>query len=269
MTKPNFTHIVALLDRSGSMAHIKNDVIGGFNNFIEEQKQVPGEATLTLVQFSNTTEIVFNDVPLLNVAPLTPETYKIGGSTALNDALANTINVVGRKLAEKPENERPSRVVFLIMTDGQENASIKFGGPAGQANLKGMVAHQTEKYSWQFVFIGANIDAFAVAESYGVLRGNAVNYTSSSIGQQNAFKSVSRGVVASRLSQDPQIHSEFFSLDKALGGGNYNTVPSTKVDTTDIQATIDKYLNQTATPKTTPDPPSTDTPAPASTPETK
>lgn len=241
MTKPNFTHIVALLDRSGSMQPIQADTIGGFNNFVEEQKKVPGEATLTLVQFSDKCEITFSDVPLAHVAPLSVETYKPGGWTALNDALARTISDVGTKLAAKPENERPSKVVLLIMTDGQENQSREFTGQHGLKKLSSMIGHQKDKYSWDFVFIGANIDAFATASGYGISAGQTINYTSNSFGQQNAFKSLSKGMAATRAAAyvGAAAPVNFFENDVSL-----NVVNDVTLDTSDIQSTIDKYLNK-------------------------
>lgn len=258
MTKPNFTHIVALLDKSGSMEVVKNDTIGGFNTFIEEQKRVPGEATLTLVQFSSDCVTTYSDVPLNHVAPLTVETYRPGGWTALNDALAKTITDVGVKLASKPENERPSKVVFLVMTDGAENKSVAYAGHHGLKKLSSMVSHQKDKYSWEFVFIGANIDAFATGELYGFGAGQTIAYTSNSIGQQNAFKSLSKGMAAVRTSAfvGAAAPANFFEND-----ANRRAVDAVKLDVSDISETVSKYLNkdQAVTPPTTPTTPAQDT----------
>lgn len=243
MTKPHFTHIVALLDKSGSMGKVRNDTIGGFNTFVEEQKKVPGEATLTLVQFSDKCETTFSDVPLAHVAPLNTDTYKIGGSTALNDALAKTVNDVGIKLAAKPENERPSKVVVLVMTDGEENKSILFHGAEGLRKLNGMVTHQKEAYSWEFVFVGANIDSFSTANHYGIGAGQTINYTSDSFGQQNVFKSLSRGMAAQRTAAfvGAAAPLNFFENERSR-----DIVSNASLDTLDINATINKYLNKDA-----------------------
>jgi len=242
MTKPNFTHIVALLDRSGSMQKVQGDTIGGFNTFVEEQKKVPGEATLTLVQFSDKCETTYADVPLAHVAHLTPETYRPGGWTALNDALAKTITEAGEKLSAKMEHERPSKVIVLILTDGEENSSKLFVGPTGLTKLSAMVNHQKEKYSWEFVFVGANINAFATADTYGIDRGHAINYLQSKVGQQNVFKSVSRGFAASRISASAGAAplANFFENEK-----NADVVSDLTLDTLDIGATIDKYTKDT------------------------
>lgn len=244
MTKLGFTQIVALLDRSGSMAKVQNDTIGGFNSFVDEQRKVPGEATLTLVQFSTECETTFADVPLAHVAPLTTETYKPSGWTALNDALAKTINEVGNKLAAKPEAERPSKVIVLIMTDGEENKSKEFIGRPGLTKLSEMVNHQKEKYSWEFVFIGANINAFSAANNYGIDRGHAINYSQHGFGQANAFKSLSRGMAASRLCANVGAAplNNFFENEK-----NQELINFDKLDTLDISETIKKYQKE-ATP---------------------
>lgn len=245
MTKPNFTHIVALLDRSGSMLRVQNDTIGGFNTFVNEQKKVPGEATLTLVQFSDSCETTFADIPLAHVAPLTVDTYKPSGWTALNDALGKTINDVGHKLAAKPEAERPSKVIVLIMTDGEENKSKEYVGTAGLTKLSSMVGHQKEQYAWEFVFIGANINAFTAANTYGIDRGHAINYSQQGYGQSNAFKSLSRGMVGSRLSASAGVAApaNFFENERSQDLVFHETL-----DTLDIGATIDKYTKkETAT----------------------
>jgi uncharacterized protein YegL len=241
MTKPNYTHIVALLDRSGSMQVVQGDTIGGFNTFVEEQKKVPGEATLTLVQFSDKCETTFADVPLNHVAPLNVETYKPSGWTALNDALAKTVHDVGSKLSVKPEKERPSKVIVLVMTDGAENSSKEFVGQHGLKKLSSMVTHQKEKYNWEFVFIGANIDAFAAASHYGIGVGQTINYTSDSFGQQNAFKSLSKGLAATRTSAyvGAAAPVNFFENDANLGA-----VSNATLDTSSIEETIGKYLNK-------------------------
>lgn len=241
--KQNFTHIAALLDRSGSMAVVQADTIGGFNTFLEEQKKVPGEATITLAQFSDKYEVTYMDVPLEHVAKLTPETYRPSGWTSLNDALARLINELGTKLASKPEHERPSKVIVLIMTDGQENTSKEFAGFEGLRKLNQMVTHQRDKYSWEFVFMGANIDSFATAQNYGFAKTATINYCSDSIGTYNAFKSASRGVVATRFAAaSGGTLDAFFENER-----NRDVVSNTTLDTMDIGATIAKYSNANTT----------------------
>lgn len=239
--RKNFTHIVALLDRSGSMTKVQNDTIGGFNTFVEEQKKVPGDATLTLVQFSDKCETTFSDVPLAHVAQLNTDTYKPSGWTALNDALAKTVNDVGAKLSAMPENERPSKVVVLVMTDGEENNSRTFRGPVGLQKLSSMVTHQKEKYSWEFVFIGANIDSFAAAAGYGIGANNVINYTADAFGQQNAFKSISKGLAAQRTAAfvGAAAPLNFFENE-----ANLRSVDSNTLDVSEISETIKKYMQK-------------------------
>ncbi len=240
MTKPGYTHIAVLLDRSGSMQGVQTDTIGGFNTFLAEQKQVPGDATVTLAQFSDRYEVTYADVPLAHVSNLTTKTYSPNGWTSLNDALAKLITDLGTKLASKPEHERPSKVTVLIMTDGQENTSKEYGGAAGLKKVNEMVTHQKAKYNWEFVFMGANMDAFATAQSYGIGKGASINYASSSIGTSNAFKSMSRGLVGSRISSSLGSTMDSFFENET----NVNSVQDTTADTTSIAETIAKYLEK-------------------------
>lgn len=227
----NYTHIIIILDRSGSMGKIRGDVLGGFNTFLNEQKQVPGDATLTLVQFSDKYQITYADVPLKHVAELTNETYSPSGGTSLNDALGKTINDVGALLAAKNEEDRPSKVVLVVMTDGEENTSKEFIGAAGLSKLKEMVKHQTEQYSWSFSFLGANIDSFIVADAFGVKAGNVINYAANNVGSFNAFKTLSRGMTTARMKG-----GEFFSYDAGV-----RQVSDSTLDTTNIAEVINKY----------------------------
>lgn len=174
MTRDNFTSIGVIIDKSGSMSHLTRDTIGGYNTFLREQKAVPGDAVLTLALFSDRYELVHDSLPLQEVPELTETTYRAGGSTALLDAIGRTVDAMGRKLASMKEEERPSKVVILVMTDGEENASTDFK----HAKIKEMVSHQQDRYNWQFVFIGANIDSFSVGTSMGVAAGSTYSYSS-------------------------------------------------------------------------------------------
>ena len=167
------THIAVLLDRSGSMGAVKDETISGFNHFLKEQKSAGDNATLTLVQFdSEGIDTVFNANPIKEVPNLTPETYEPRSWTPLLDALGKTINDTGAHLRDTNESERPDKVVFVVITDGQENASREFT----KSRIKEMIDHQTEVYNWQFVYLGANQDAFAEARGMGVRRDNVANY---------------------------------------------------------------------------------------------
>lgn len=243
MTKANLTHIVAILDKSGSMAPVQLDTIGGFNTFLDEQRKVPGEATVTLVQFSDNYHVTYSDVPLAHVAKLTTETYSPSGWTALNDALAKTITDVGTKLATKKEEERPSKIVVLVMTDGAENKSKEYVGTAGLKTLTDMVTHQRTKYNWEFVFMGANIDAFATASNYGFAKNATINYFSDSVGSTNAFKSLSRGMAATRTAAAyGSSVGSFFENERSK-----EVISNASLDASDISETIKKYTSGTTT----------------------
>ncbi|MBR5879782.1 MAG: hypothetical protein IKY91_09505 [Akkermansia sp.] len=179
----NLTEIVFILDRSGSMDHIAADTIGGYNTFIEKQKQEPGEAKLTTVLFDSIYEVIHDGVDIQKVEPLTSTQYWARGMTALMDAVGRTINSVGERLAATPEEERPGKVIFVITTDGLENASREFT----RAQVKQMIEHQTSKYDWQFMFLGANIDAAAEAVSMGIDAQFAANYSASDIGTESVY----------------------------------------------------------------------------------
>ena len=158
----NLTEIVFILDRSGSMNGLENDTIGGFNGFVKKQAKL-GPTNLTTVLFDDKYEILHNGVDAKNVL-LTGETYFTRGSTALLDAVGKTINEVGIRLSETPEPARPGKVIFVITTDGMENASQKFS----YDEVKQMITHQTEKYGWEFIFMGANIDVAEEGDKLGI-----------------------------------------------------------------------------------------------------
>jgi uncharacterized protein YegL len=185
--KENLTSINVILDSSGSMKELASDTIGSFNSFLKEQKDFPGEAFFTLCTFSNNSRLVHDFVKLADVKDLSNETYHTEGGTALLDAIGSTIDSVGRKLAALPEEERPSKVLFVIHTDGQENWSKIYN----HEQIKSMIEHQSKVYSWQFLFIGANIDAISTGSALGVSKGMSVNYTASPAGTKKMYSSLS------------------------------------------------------------------------------
>ena len=199
MTKENFTSINVIVDESGSMGGLVKDTVGGFNKFLADQKDVPGDAVFTLCLFATKHNRPFDFVKLADVPDLTSRTYRPGGSTALLDAIGTTINHVGAKLSAMPEEERPSKVIFLIITDGEENASREFT----KAQVASMISHQREVYSWEFVFMGANIDAIAEGSSLGIASHNAINYSASSAGTAKLYGDVSRSLRTYRSSKGP------------------------------------------------------------------
>lgn len=191
MTDINLTEIVAIIDRSGSMHSLVSDTIGGFNAFLAEQKKTSGKAKITLVQFDDNYQIDYEGVDVQSVKDLNEHTYRPRGSTALLDAVGKTIVTVGERLAKLKEEERPGQVIFLIITDGMENASREF---TDRAKIAEMVKHQTEKYCWTFTFLGGGDSAFSQAQSIGINSANAYNYSANQIGTQNLYKNVSKGV---------------------------------------------------------------------------
>ena len=160
----NLTEIVAILDRSGSMEKLTNDTIGGFNTFLKQQKEIPGEAALTTVLFNDSYLRLHDRADIKKVKPMTKKNYAASGNTALLDAMGKTINDIGLKLHNTPENERPCKVIFFIITDGEENASKEFTND----KIKEMVELQRKTYSWEFIFLGANIDSFSAAGAMGI-----------------------------------------------------------------------------------------------------
>lgn len=190
----NFTEIVCIIDKSGSMASIKDDAIGGFNNFLEEQKKVKGKAHLTLVLFDTDYQLVYDATDINRTKPLDEHTYKPEGTTALLDTIGRTVDKVGDRLANTPEDKRPGAVIVAILTDGMENASRKYE----KNQIFDMIKRQENDYNWSFVFLAANQDAIATALSYGISRGNAMNYADTSMGMSGAMHTMSNTVLYRR-----------------------------------------------------------------------
>lgn len=170
MANTELTEIVCVIDRSGSMADIKKDAIGGFNTFLTEQKKVPLPACLTLTLFNHDYEIVHSGRNLQEIQPLTEQSYVPAGTTALLDAVGRTIDDIGKRLASTPEDQRPGKVLFVILTDGLENASKDYK----KEKVRELIKHQQEKYGWRFEFLAANMDAFAEASALHIP--NSINF---------------------------------------------------------------------------------------------
>lgn len=181
--KDHLTEIVFILDRSGSMMNLTADTIGGYNSMIEKQKQEPGEAKITTVLFDDNYDVLYDAVDIQNVEPMTNAQYYARGCTALLDAIGKTINSVGARLNNTPEEERPSKVIVVITTDGYENSSHEFT----RSKIKEMIEHQTTKYSWQFMFLGADIDAVVEAESIGISGDWAVKTSATDVGTRSVY----------------------------------------------------------------------------------
>lgn len=185
--KKNHTDITIVLDRSGSMASVATDTIGGFNRFLEDQKKAPGSATITLHQFDHEFETPIKASDIQSARELTGATFVPRGNTALMDAIGRAIGETGARLQASPDHERAEKVVFVIITDGQENASKEYN----QAKVFEMIQHQKDKYSWEFVFMGANQDAIKAATDIGVSASNSITYAANTAGTQAMFASAS------------------------------------------------------------------------------
>lgn len=192
--------ISIVLDRSGSMASIKEDTIGGFNTFISEQQKVDGKGSLTMVQFDNEFEFVHKAVPLKKVPPLDDTTFVPRGSTALLDAIGRTLEYTGARLGRMKKAERPGQVLFVIITDGEENASREFS----LEQINRMIGQRTEKDLWQFVFIGANQDAIQSGRQLGIDAANTYGFDTDSESTQEMFQQMSGSTVAYRAGGQAQ-----------------------------------------------------------------
>ena len=186
----NATDLTIILDRSGSMGSVKKGVIDGLNDLITKQKDVEEECRLTLVQFDGEApyEVLRSNELIKQVSLVNHDEYQPRGNTPLYDAVGKGINEVGKKLASLLEVDKPDKVVFVIVTDGYENASREFK----QAQVFDMIKHQREEYNWEFVFIGANQDALASGKGISIPSSHSINYVSTPEGTQSMFGSLDR-----------------------------------------------------------------------------
>ena len=182
------TEIVFILDRSGSMHGLEADTIGGFNSMLEKQKKEEGECYISTVLFDDESKVVHDRVPLNEVKPLTEKEYYVGGCTALIDAIGGAIHHIGNIHKYARKEDVPQNTLFVITTDGMENASRKYSSD----RVKKMIERQKEKYGWEFIFIGANIDSVETAAKIGIDRNRAVNYVHDGEGTRKIFETVGR-----------------------------------------------------------------------------
>ena len=188
--KKNLTELVFILDRSGSMAGLEADTIGGFNAMTQKQRKEPGEALVSTVLFDNETQVIHDRVPLEKVPALTQKEYYVRGCTALLDAVGGAIHHIGNVHKYAREEDRPEKTLFVITTDGMENASRRYT----YDKVKAMIEHQREKYGWEFLFLGANIDAAREAARFGIRADRAANYHADHIGTEVIYEAVSEAV---------------------------------------------------------------------------
>jgi uncharacterized protein YegL len=190
----NLTEIAFVVDRSGSMVSKVDDAIGGFNSTIEDQKKVEGDARVTVVLFDHEISTIVDAKDINDVPPLNRETYVPRGSTRLRDAIGQTIASVGERLAGEPEEERPGKVIVVVLTDGFENASQEYGVD----QLKDMIETQKNEYSWEFVFIGTTEASLDQGRSYGIAICSA--HANTGLGTRQGYAGVSRGLTSYRRS---------------------------------------------------------------------
>lgn len=188
--KKNLTELVFILDRSGSMAGLEGDTIGGFNAMIEKQRRQDGECFVSTVLFDNVSEVLHDRVELKKIKPMTDKDYTVRGCTALIDAIGGAIHHIGNIHKYARREDVPEHTVFVITTDGMENASHIYSSD----QVRAMIEKQKRKYGWEFLFIGANIDAVETAARYGISEDRAVNYHADSRGTQVLYESVSNVV---------------------------------------------------------------------------
>lgn len=190
----NLTELVFILDKSGSMAGLEKDTIGGFNSMLQKQKALDGECRITTVLFDNCYELLYDRIDIRAVGPMTEKEYQVGGSTALLDAIGLTIQKLVAVQKNTAEEYRAGKVMFVIITDGEENSSREFSAD----RVKKMIELEKEKYGWEFVFLGANIDAVETAAHFGIAPQMAVDFIADEEGVELNFEAMSEAVACFR-----------------------------------------------------------------------
>lgn len=192
--KKNLTELVFILDKSGSMSGLEKDTIGGYNSMLEQQRKVDGECVITTVLFDNHYELLHDRIDIRAVQPMTEKEYFVGGSTALLDAIGKTIHKIGTVQKNTTEDYRAEKVMFVIITDGEENASRHYSS----MQIREMIQRQKERYGWEFIFLGANIDAVETAGRFGIDADRAVDYVPDGEGTELNFRMMSETVATFR-----------------------------------------------------------------------
>ena len=207
----NMTEIVYILDRSGSMGGLEEDTIGGFNSMMKKQKKTGEEALVSTILFDDQCEVIYDRVPLSKVEKMTDKQYYVRGCTALLDAVGGAIKHIGNIHKYAREEDRPSKTIFIITTDGMENASRNYS----YEKVQKMVKKHQKKYGWEFIFIGANIDAYAEAQKLGVRKERAVNYVHDARGTAKVYAGVSAAVCKTMVTPDFLVKKELDNSDWA------------------------------------------------------
>lgn len=214
--KENLTEVVFILDRSGSMAGLEEDTIGGFNATLEKQRKLEGKAIVSTILFDHDFYVLHNRVDIKLVSPLTKEEYIVRGTTALLDAVGRAIRKIKHVYADTLKEERPSKVMFIITTDGMENSSSEFD----YNKVRTMIKDVQEKYNWEFLFLGANIDAIDEARKFGIGKDRAVRYHSDKDGTSKNYEAINEAMTMYRTNNvikkdwKTQVEKDYSSRDK-------------------------------------------------------
>lgn len=195
--KNNITEIVFILDRSGSMSGYEADTIGGFNATIEKQKKLDGVCYVSTVMFANQSKVIHDRVRLEEIEKMTEKDYQVGGGTALLDAIGRSIHHIGNVHKYARPEDVPEHTIFIITTDGMENASRQYDS----ATVKRMISRQQEKYGWEFIFLAANIDAVETADRIGIRRERAANYRQDREGMRASYEAMSEAIASVRCAE--------------------------------------------------------------------
>ncbi|MFA6691976.1 MAG: vWA domain-containing protein [Saccharofermentanales bacterium] len=188
--KQELTELVFILDKSGSMGGLETDTIGGFNALLSKQKDVEGECNITTVLFDNHYELLHDRISIEAVSPLTNKEYQVGGTTALLDAIGRTVNKIINVMRQTASEYQAGKVMFVIITDGYENSSREYS----HDKVRELIERQKNEYDWEFIFLGANIDAISTAGEFGISPDRAVDYLADSKGIELNFKVLSNSV---------------------------------------------------------------------------
>lgn len=192
--KKGLTELVFILDKSGSMSGLESDTIGGYNSMLKKQQSIEGECHITTVLFDNYYELLHDRIDIKAVSLITEKEYQVGGSTALLDAIGNTIHKIGNAQKHTAENYRAEKVMLVIITDGEENSSREYSAE----KVKAQIERQKTKFGWEFIFLGANIDAVLTAGRFGIAPDRAIDYLADSEGTELNFKVMASAVATFR-----------------------------------------------------------------------
>jgi uncharacterized protein YegL len=214
--KKGITEIVYILDRSGSMEGLESDTIGGFNAMLEKQKKTETEALVSTVLFDDRCQVIYDRVPISKVPQLTEEQYYVRGCTALLDAIGGAIHHIGNVHKYAREEDVPEKTIFVITTDGMENASRSYS----YDEVREMIAKEQEKYGWEFIFIGANIDSFAEARKFGIRKERVANYVADGIGTAKVYTGVAEAVCC--VMEAPSLSKAREAMDKGTWAEDIN-----------------------------------------------